>query len=530
MHAIAVDATLEAAVKAAGIMLMKADLRNRDEKWVYEHYASLFNKKMVGELDPTLNHHLRDYLTMTNSFTMFDGITTWRTTVLQGLEPEAFNFGYYALDEFNMVANAAEQGVVMLPAEAPNLTPLSSIYGTHELTQKTHTTPVVEEGVHYVTFLTSDGDNIGFDLWTLQNYFSNPVRGSVNIGYTISPSLVDLAPSVLRWYYENASQGANKDFFVAGPSGSGYTFPSKMMAADLDTYLNRLNTFMEEADMNIVNILDQGAYQRKDIWDKFLAKSAIDGLLYTGYGEAPQGRITFSSNGKPIIEARDNLWEGLEEENEVISNINARPADPHSAAGYTLVFVHVWTKDLSDIKNVVNGLNANVRVVTPEAFVKLIKENVQEESDAGSVAEIADGATYKILNYNSGLSLDVGALSQDDGADVVQWAYNGGSNQQWKFTSLGNGEYKITAMHSDKALSVTASSTVPGAGVEQSTWTNADSQVWKVEAVEGGTFRFVNKNSGLALDVVGRSTSNGAGIQQSNLTTIASQQWVVQLP
>lgn len=373
MKVIAVDASLESAVIAAGITKRKADMRTRDEKWVYSNYPKAFTKAMAAELTPTINHHLRDYITLTNAFTFYDGETPWRKTVLQGLDPEAFCFGY-GKEEFSMVANAAEVGIVMLPTDlAANLAPLSSIYDNSPIQQQTGTTPATENNVHYVTFLVSDGDNIAYDLWSLQNYFSNPIRGSFNMGYTISPSMVDLAPASLRWYYENAS---SKDFFVAGPSGSGYTFPSKMPATSLDKYLSRLNTFMGKANLNIVNILDQGAIGRMDLWNKYLSQSNIDGLIYTGYGEAPNGSIQFADNGKPVIEARDNLWAGLEEEATVISNINSRPTDPSNVSGYTLVFVHTWTKDLSNIKTVVDGLNANVRVVTPDAFVKLVRTNL----------------------------------------------------------------------------------------------------------------------------------------------------------
>jgi hypothetical protein len=530
LRSIAVDASLEADVHAQGIITMKADVRSRDEKWVYEKYKSSFTKRIGAELDPALNQHLRDYITMTNAFTFYDGITSWRTSVLQDLEAEAFCMGYYALDEFNMVDNAAAQGVVMLPAEAPNLAPLSSVYSDEGLTQGTHSTPASEEKVHYVTFLTSDGDNIGFDLWTLQNYFSNSVRGTFNMGYTITPAMVDLAPSALRWYYEKASKGSNKDFFVAGPSGSGYTFPSKMPAADLDVYLNRLNTFLQKSDLNIVNILDQGAYQRMDVWNKYLSKPTIDGLLYTGYGESPQGRITFSTNGKPVIEARDNLWDGLEDEATVISNINSRPTDPHSVDGYTLVFVHVWTKNLSNVKTVINGLHANVRVVTPEEFVKLVKANVTTSSSTGSVATIENGATYKIINFNSGLSLDVNAISQDDGAAIIQWTYNGGNNQHWLVDSLTDGYYKITATHSSKALEIAGSSTTAGSGADQFSWSAGNNQMWKIEPAGDGTYKITNKLSGMVLQVSGSSTSNGAEVQQASWSNQSNQKWIIQTP
>ena len=376
LNAIAVDASLEQAVRSQGITSRKADVRTRDEHWVYAQAPAAFSKRLAAEQDPGIDHHLRDYIALTNAFTFYDGNTPWRTSVLKGLAPESFCFGY-GQDEFTMVSDAAQQGVPMLPTDlAANLAPLSSIYDTAGLQQHTYTDPITEESVHTVCFLVSDGDNIGYDLWSLCNYYNNPIRGSFNMGYTISPSLADLAPSVLRWYYEKASTGAGKDFFVAGPSGSGYTYPSRMPSGKLDTYLSRLNSFMGASGLHICNILDQGAIGNMDLWNKYLAQSNIDALIYTGYGEAPHGSIRFSANGKPIIEQRDNLWQGLEEEATVIANINSRPADPHSADGYTLVFVHAWTKDLGSVRTVVNGLNGNVRVVTPDAFVKLIKANL----------------------------------------------------------------------------------------------------------------------------------------------------------
>ncbi|MFX1707427.1 GxGYxYP family putative glycoside hydrolase [Chitinophaga sp. CC14] len=377
MNAIAVDASLETAVITAGIKIKKADMRARDEKWVWEHYSATFSRSLAAEQNPAIDHHLRDYITLTNAFTFYDGETPWRADVLKALQPEAFCFGY-GKEEFSMVANAAAAGVVMLPTDlAANLAPLSSVYDEAPLKQQGRTTPAAEQNVHYVTFLLSDGDNVGYDLWSMQQYFSHPLRGTFNMGYTISPSLVDLAPAAMRWYYEKAANtDKGRDFFVAGPSGSGYTFPSKMPAAALDQYVQRLNTFMAKSDLNIVNILDQGALERMDLWDKYLAQPNIDALLYTGYGEAPGGSIRFSANGKPVIEAGDNLWAGLEEEATVISNINARPADPYSRSGYTLVFVHTWTKDMSAISTVIAGLNKNVRVVTPDAFVQLVRKNL----------------------------------------------------------------------------------------------------------------------------------------------------------
>lgn len=375
MDAIAVDKSIENDIILMGITNKLLDVSDKNEKWVYENYPQEFSKEIAAELSPDINHHLRDYISLTNAFTFYDGISNWRTNILQNMDAGAYCFGY-GDNEFRMVENASQQGISMLPTDmAANLAPLSSIYNTEGLKQRAPVTDVVtEENVHYVTFLVSDGDNIAYNLWSQQQYFSNPLRGNFAVGYTISPSLYDLAPAVLRWYFENSTEN---DYFICGPSGSSYIFPSKMPSDKLETYTEKLNDFLDKTGLNICNILDQGAINKIDVWDKYLSQPNIDALIYTGYGESPKGSIQFSSNGKPIIEQRDNLWEGLEEENTVIQNINSRPADPYKAEGYTLVFVHTWTKDLSNIKTVVDALNPNVRVVTPDIFVNLINKNLK---------------------------------------------------------------------------------------------------------------------------------------------------------
>jgi len=81
--------------------------------------------------------------------------------------------------------------------------------------------------VHCVAFLVTDGDNLQWALGDFPDYFNHPARGSFSMGWALPPSLADLAPSALQWFYANASNGLAKDFFVAGPSALGYMYPSR---------------------------------------------------------------------------------------------------------------------------------------------------------------------------------------------------------------------------------------------------------------------------------------------------------------
>lgn len=162
---------------------------------------------------------------------------------------------------------------------------------------------------------------------------------------------------------------------MAGPSGTGYTFPSKFSSDELDKYLERMNIYLEKTDMGIVQILDQNALKKTDMWSQIMAKPNVDAALYFGCGETTRGEISWY-NDKPVIAQSNVLWEGLTSEKQLISYLNSGKTDPSSSAGYSLILVHCWTKSLKDIQTVVDGLNENVKVVAPEEFVQLIKTTV----------------------------------------------------------------------------------------------------------------------------------------------------------
>ena len=52
-----------------------------------------------------------------------------------------------------------------------------------------------------------------------------------------------------------------------------------------------------------------------------------------------------------------------------------------------------------------------------------------------TVTSIGSGY-YKIINVNSGKSLDVENVSTANGANIQVWAYTGGLNQQWQFVQV----------------------------------------------------------------------------------------------
>lgn len=97
--------------------------------------------------------------------------------------------------------------------------------------------------------------------------------------------------------------------------------------------------------------------------------------------------------------------------------------------------------------------------------------------------EIVSGQTYKITAKHSGKALDVASKATYAGANVQQWSYNGGTNQQWKVVDTGDGYYKLVSVNSGKVLDVASAATYNGANVQQWDDNGGWNQKWEFTKV-----------------------------------------------
>jgi hypothetical protein len=135
----------------------------------------------------------------------------------------------------------------------------------------------------------------------------------------------------------------------------------------------------------------------------------------------------------------------------------------------------------------------------------LLGSNSTESSSNSS--GLADG-TYTVTNAASHLVLDNPAFSSSGGTQMIQWPANGGSNQQWQFSSKGNGYYTIQNAASGMYLT---STTWNGGGVLQQSGSGSDLQLWSVKPAGSG-YIIQNKASGMVIDDPGFSLLRGIGL------------------
>ncbi len=93
-------------------------------------------------------------------------------------------------------------------------------------------------------------------------------------------------------------------------------------------------------------------------------------------------------------------------------------------------------------------------------------------------------------------------------------------------TYLNNGCYKIINTNSGKSLDIPGSNqTSSGANVQQYPYNGKDDQQWDLEPADNGYFYVRNKCGGYALDVSGGTVANGQNIQLYTFNKSKAQKW-----
>ena len=134
------------------------------------------------------------------------------------------------------------------------------------------------------------------------------------------------------------------------------------------------------------------------------------------------------------------------------------------------------------------------------------------------------GPYYKLVNRRSGKALDVYQASLQDGANLVQWADNGGPNQRWHVTDVGGGYRTLFGQNSGRVLSIWQTSTADGANAVQWVENSGGDQQWELVAA-GAFYKIKARHSGKLLSVLGSSTADGAQVVQWADTGSLDQQW-----
>lgn len=415
--AVGVTAANEAVAVAAGLAKLY-DVRGRDLAWA----LATFNGSAGFSFSRTVTTlQLAAKTCCMGDFSIATGALQWwqddvasplATQVWQSLQPGAFAMLGWGPDEYNTVTGVSQLGGVVIASDWASNMDVLSMFDVPSFRQKAQqqqqqravtSPPSPAAPVHTATFLMSDGDNLQFILGGFATagsaWFGSADRGKVPMGWTLSPSAADLAPSAMAYLYGQASDGSTPempfgDVFVAGVSGAGYYYPDSTASAPggsalLSSVANLTHGYVRKAGMRIVNILGHGeGYGASDV-APILASPDVDAVFWYNFDDysGMRGNITFVG-GKPVIGGRFNLWgNGTDPEGPTFCNntllverLLAMPRDPTTSSGYSLIPLHAWSHNVTDALMVMEMLNAQapgaVEIVTPDVFVARIVANL----------------------------------------------------------------------------------------------------------------------------------------------------------
>lgn len=147
--------------------------------------------------------------------------------------------------------------------------------------------------------------------------------------------------------------------------------------------------------------------------------------------------------------------------------------------------------------------------------------NGSGNSSAGAI----ENGKYNIVSSLSGMYLDVYAAGKDDGADVIQYPKNGGSNQQFDVQALGDGTFSIRAAHSGKALDVFQWNANDGAELRQWSYTGGSNQRWRIKDTGGGLYSITSAFSNKVIDVWEMNKTAGGEVKLYHWTGGPNQRW-----
>ncbi|WP_169083650.1 GxGYxYP domain-containing protein [Paenibacillus sp. PL91] len=390
-------------------LVKKLDVSDKDEMWALTEYGEKLNKDFIFKQEYSLNS-LRDYGAAVKGFFMYDASLADTKEAFDWTNPNSAIMGWHS-DELSGVDTASRLGKMTIASDhAHNLSVFSALPREQLKQKKTKKNARDGEKVHYVTFIMSDGDNVqwyanGASLASKMQGHKD--KGKVPFGWSIAPSLADLAPNIMKYSYEKATEN---DHFVAAVSGIGYINPSLYPEETLKTFMKDTNDFMKRADLKYVSILDNEISQK--VIDQYAAQDQIEGGFYFmgyKYGDG-KGALSWS-NGKPFIAARETLWETVPQEMAV--RLNSYKKDPSVIEGYTMVNVHPWSHNYQDVLDIAANLGPDVVVVTPDEFMELIKKNVKQEN----VSELDDVTTFDYSGVKK--KLDEGIIDLDEVANMA---------------------------------------------------------------------------------------------------------------
>jgi hypothetical protein len=224
----------------------------------------------------------------------------------------------------------------------------------------------------YLALTMSDGDNLCTWRGYFRHYFTDPLHGTFPVGWGMAPSLIDVAPTMARWYYDHA---APTDEFLCDVSGVGYMYPPDWAKALKDrpaattSFYGWTQKYMARMDMKTVRLMN---VRTEDIAGVGADLPGVAFLMpdYGTQGGDAYSHFTYTlPTGQPVFRAVSFGPGAQKLADQVRSSVGtARPA-------FVNAFVWNWGSKLADLKAMLDVLGPGYVAVTPSQLNTLYRQS-----------------------------------------------------------------------------------------------------------------------------------------------------------
>lgn len=248
-------------------------------RYLYDNYWQDCTHRVLVVQRTDLKYHMRDLAAAVGGAVVYLSCAGGEETklfkqFLNDMTPgKSILTGWYAGQEKELMSVAAQCGLSCVPSDFFSN---ATVYGQNMAINMPAVPdqPALDNKI-YIAYFLSDGDNVQYDMHAMRSYWNanSANRGKVAVNWTVSPALADLAPGMLNYYYTGATE---KECFVCGPSGLGYTVPvntfgettgNQFTSNDkFSAYVRMTDRYLQRTGLRVVTIWDNLTNDQRKIY------------------------------------------------------------------------------------------------------------------------------------------------------------------------------------------------------------------------------------------------------------------------
>jgi len=279
-------------------------------QWLWNQVGSQVTRSFVsttpdggqGMADYIVQHKSFDF-EFTNSGSMNSAEQSAATTILSNYPKGTPVMGFFGFGfEPNTITFLSQLGLFMTPSDsASNLSFFSGLPEAMNLKQVSPAGSLsYSSSKVYLAITYSQGNSLGYMfngnrmIWDDKDSNGKYYRQEIPENFQINPTLAELAPPVLQYWY---STMYSDDYFVAATSGgAGYVHPDQL--PNLATYISESGAFSNNAGISVYTI-DPGVHKvQTSLYQQFITGTGATAIMT----KQPHGGLPSVVNGAPVFQ------------------------------------------------------------------------------------------------------------------------------------------------------------------------------------------------------------------------------------